>query len=159
MRFSLSLIGTFKLCDPDGTRIPIRSKRSIALLGILAISNDYERSRVWLQEKLWGSRENFHSQGSLRRELSNLRKITRYRNMELIAADTRNVWLVNEHVHVMIDSRPDMGPAIRPEFLEGIDIPGEEAFEDWLRDMRSLINSQSTLSDLVHTQLGRAARL
>src|SRR3546814_11877900 len=75
--FRLDLIGSFRLVGPDGARILIPSKRSCILLAMLATSRSGERSRRWLQERLWGSRERTNSQASLRRELSNPRPLAR----------------------------------------------------------------------------------
>ena len=132
--YRLSVMGAFRLLAPDGARVPVSSKKAIALFGLLATSDDGERTRVWLQDKLWGSRELKQAQSSLRRELSTLRGQLDGRGPPLIETSGRTVRLLLDHVEV--DWRE--GRIARPdaEFLEGIDIPGEDAFEDWLRDMR-----------------------
>jgi len=73
--FELSLLGPFRLQGRDGERIKIGSKKGQTLLAMLATSGGGERSRGWLQEKLWGSRGPDQGRASLRRELSNLKKL------------------------------------------------------------------------------------
>jgi DNA-binding SARP family transcriptional activator len=41
---------------------------------MLATSDDGERARPWLQDKLWGSRGPKQARGSLRQELASLRR-------------------------------------------------------------------------------------
>lgn len=132
--YSLKLLGAFRLTAPDGRRIEVRSKRSIALLGLLATSETGERTRSWIQDKLWGSRELRQAQSSLRRELHTLKRLTEGHGIDLLQADARVVRL--NLADVEIDIRNGEGHASSAEFLEGIDIAGADEFEDWLRHMR-----------------------
>ena len=133
IKLRLQLNGYPVLFDGAGKRVNIRSRKSIALLALLATSELGERSRAWLQQKLWGGREPSQAQASLRRELSNLRKVLA----------TPKDWLQSDHMSVRINldlvdvdiHRPVRGA--HGEFLEGIDIPGADDFEDWLREMRN----------------------
>jgi hypothetical protein len=44
--------------------------------------------------------------------------------------------------NVIVDVRdPDRVAATREDFLEGIDLAGEEEFEDWLRDERQSVEA------------------
>lgn len=132
--FRLRLIGPFRLEGPDGTRIEISSKRGQALIAMLAIAGSGERSRGWLQDRLWGSRAPEQAAASLRREISNLRQLVNQDGYELISSAHGRVWIDLEKVEV--DCRLlDQIPA--GELLEGIDISGEEMFEDWLREERA----------------------
>src|SRR5262245_36490940 len=74
-RYSLNVVGSFSLRRFDGVRINISSKKGRALIALLAMARDGERSRAWLQDKLWGSRQLDQAQSSLRQELTNLRKL------------------------------------------------------------------------------------
>jgi len=133
--FQLKLLGTFRLVAPDGQRIEISSKRGIALLAMLAMAREGECTRVWLQDKLWSRAQKSQSQASLRRELSNLRKGLGAYADDLLETDHQLVRLNIEHI--AIDARNGCaGAATNGEFLEGLDIAGEEGFEDWLRDQR-----------------------
>lgn len=144
-RFRLDLLGPFGFFDPDGDRIEITSKRGRALIAMLATGKDGARSRAWLQDMLWGSRAPSQAQASLRRELSNLRP--------LLNPDENDPLFETGHGRVSIDiGRIDVdflalerasregGPFVAPQgqFLEGLDVAGEEGFEDWLRHHRNL---------------------
>ena len=136
--YRLRLLGAFQLVAPNGQRLDLTSKKAIALLGFLASANSGERWRAWIQDKLWGSRELRQAQASLRRELHGLRKLTAGSPFPLIEATSRTVRL-NLNV-VDVDIRNEV-TVLRSsgEFLEGIDIAGEESFEEWLREIRNNI--------------------
>jgi TolB-like protein/Flp pilus assembly protein TadD len=140
--FTLNLLESFRLTSPEGARLDIVSKKGMALLAMLAMASEGERTRAWLQDRLWGTRERTQAQSSLRRELSNLRKC-------LNGAATPPA-LVCEHHWVRldlaqfdIDARPSGGAQpTTAEFLEGFDIAGEEGFEEWLREQRRVLASR-----------------
>jgi TolB-like protein len=129
----LSLLGPFRLEGQDGGRIDISSKRGQAMLAMLATSGAGERTRAWLQDKLWGSRGAEQAQASLRRELSNLRKIVNGALGPVLHADHQRVWLDLALVTVDLRDLDQAGPG---EFLEGFDLAQEDGFEDWLRSER-----------------------
>lgn len=138
--FQLTLIGPFRLKRPNGTRIEISSKRGQALIAMLAIAGGGERSRGWLQDRLWGSRAPEQAAASLRRELSNLRQLINQYDQELLLSAHGRVWIDLEKVDV--DCRSfDNAPA--GELLEGIDISGEDMFEDWLREERVQLSQRA----------------
>ncbi len=146
-RYRLELLGSFALRHPDGRRIALSSRKSVALLALLAMSRSGERQRTWLQARLWGARAPDQARASLRRELSNLRAA--------LGAVGAGAILVSDHARIGLDlARIDVdvrrleravangradAPANADEFLEGLDLPGEEGFEDWLRDQRALV--------------------
>lgn len=127
--YYLEILGPLRL-SYDGRRIDIPSRRGQVLLAMLATSPSGERTRAWLQDRLWGSRPTAQAQASLRRELSSLRKLINRDSHELIHADHLRLWLDKELITVETGG-------IGGEFLEGIDLPGEEGFEDWLREHRT----------------------
>lgn len=138
-RFKLSLLGSFGLYDPAGVRIEIPSRKSIALLGLLATSRDGARSRTFLQDMLWGSRSPEQAQASLRRELSNLRQWINGRGVDLILTQHSRVSLVMDAIDVDIHHLDRLASSLPKDavFLEGVDLPAEDGFEDWLRDQRA----------------------
>lgn len=143
-RYRLRLLGSFGFFTPDGARLPITSRKSIALLALVALARSGERSRTWLQSQLWGSREPDQARASLRRELSNLRlAINPVHGAPLLIADSRRVRLDLAQLHVDVrELNADVANARRGALtdpgalLEGLDVPGEEGFEDWLREQR-----------------------
>ncbi|HEY2481396.1 MAG TPA: hypothetical protein VGI30_04260 [Caulobacteraceae bacterium] len=147
-RHSLKLLGAFRLLKPDGERVEISSKKGVALLALLAMANEGEHTRGWLQDKLWGSREHAQARASFRRELSNLRKLLNDGESPLLVCEHDRVRLDLEQF--CIDARapepagsPDgSGGVTRGEFLEGLDLANENEFEDWLREQRAALRKR-----------------
>lgn len=132
----LHLRGHPRLIDSQGQRVEMTSKKAVAVLGLLALANDGIRSRAWLQQKLWGSRDAKQAQNSLRRELANMRKAL---PCVPLVSDHRSVRLDLEAIWVDVRDDPAAASSGDEDFLEGLDIAGEEDFEEWLRDARSQI--------------------
>lgn len=126
----MCLWGAFRLYDAAGERIHLSSKKATALLAMLATAPGGERTRSWLQDRLWGSRQKEQAQQSLRRELAEIRKLLA-EHPDLIAADRDRVRM--DMGQVKVDRSDGIAGAV---FLEGIDLPGEDGFEEWLRDQR-----------------------
>ena len=152
-KYSLNVLGAFCLRTPDGARITVPSKKGQALIALLAMARDGERSRAWLQEKLWGSRQLDQGRSSLRQELSNLRKLLNGRYGSLLQCEHDRVRLDISQLTVDARSPTDVSSEgiVPAEFLEGLDISGEEGFEEWLREQRAVIaaQAQSRSSDTV----------
>lgn len=137
-KYRLDLLGAFRLFSADGARIQIPSKRSRILIAMLATSHSGERSRRWLQERIWGSRDRAHAQASLRREIANLRRILGEAAPTLLSISQEAIAINLAAVEVDVRDHSRVAN-LRGEFLEGIDIAQEEEFEDWLRDERQAI--------------------
>jgi DNA-binding SARP family transcriptional activator len=73
------------------------------------------------------------AQAGLRRELHRLRKLTSPYDVSLLHSDFRTIRL--NLVAAEADVRHNIA-ANAAEFLEGLDLSGEDNFEDWLREMR-----------------------
>ncbi len=143
-------MGPFRLSAANGTRIEISSRKGQALIALLAVSGNGERTRSWLQTMLWGSRLPEQASASLRSELSSLRKASMHGGAELIHSDKACVWL--DLSRIDIDLRNVDGVAVgRDTFLEGLDITGEEAFEDWLREERARTIERQSRAEREHT--------
>src|SRR5258708_6052979 len=141
--YTLNLLGAFRLLKPDGERVEISSKKGVALVALLAMANEGEHTRGWLQDKLWGSREQAQARASVRRELSNLRKLLNRDASPLLISEHDRVRLDLGQLHV--DARTSPGSdsngagQARGEFLEGLDLAGEDEFEEWLREQRAAL--------------------
>lgn len=135
--YRLRLVGPFRLSGPDGVRIEISSRKGRALIAMLAMAPDGERTRGWLQDRLWGSRPATQAQASLRRELANLRlAVNGDSALPLLNADYQRAWI--DLARLEVDALNGGGPG---DFLEGIDLPGEDGFEDWLREQRQALEA------------------
>lgn len=148
-RYRLDLIGPFGLFTPDQRRIEISSRKSIALIALLATSPGGVRTRQWLRQMLWGDSSEAQGQASLRRELSNLaQQLDRYAAGELLVREMQRVALSVDRLSVDvfslgIDDRVHEAQ-FRGDFLEGLDLRGCEEFEDWLRLERARIDAIET---------------
>ncbi|UVO54918.1 hypothetical protein [Sphingomonas sp. SUN039] len=120
----------------------------MALLALLATAPSGERTRNWLEDRLWSSRAPQQAKGSLRRELANLRQLLAVGGESAIAADRDRVSLQLDRFSIDIREAgdPDVTGTLlaRSQFLEGLDIPGEEGFEDWLRNERARFGTLPT---------------
>jgi TolB-like protein len=142
-RYTLNLMGSFRLLGPDGERIDIASRKGMAMVAMLAMADDGERTRGWLQEKLWGQRDRPQAQGSLRRELTHLREHLNTAQKPALLCERQWVRLDLSQFDVDVAAPRQAGIATG-EFLEGFDLAGEEGFEDWLREQRSLLAARAS---------------
>jgi TolB-like protein len=139
-QFKLRLLGPFGLFRADGSRIAVSSRKSAAILAMLATAPNGLRSRGWLRTMLWGERGEAQASASLRKELSNLcTALEEQQAGQLIEREMQRIRLRLSLLDVDIFSenlgRTHPAQAVG-EFLEGLDIPGAEAFEEWLREER-----------------------
>jgi TolB-like protein len=147
--YSVRLMGAFRLEGMDGARVEVASRKSVGLIALLATGRDGERTRQFLQDKLWGSRGASQAQTSLRRELANLRKLLADQPEPLLLTEGArvrlNLPLARFDIPVPGAANENEAPSPRgsSDFLEGLDIPGEEGFEDWLREQRALVHAES----------------
>jgi len=156
-RAKMHLLGPFSLFRDDNCRVEIPSKKGIALLAMLAMSPTGARSRLWLRSMLWGTRESAQAQASLRKELSTLSKLLTDAGLNglLICGSQRielnrsALWIDAAQINI------DELHTTNDVFLEGIDLPGCEEFEDWLREERTHFDTLRTLSKSTfpHTHL------
>ncbi len=135
-KFRLQLLGPFGLFDPAGMRIEIRGRKEMALVALLAASPDGVCARGWLQGLLWGRSDDEHAQASLRRVLSDLRKVAQAGGSPLIDSENGRAWI--NFAHLDVDIREPAGRTSGRLFLEGLDVRGADAFEDWLREQRGV---------------------
>lgn len=133
-RYRLQLLGPFGLFDPQGRREEIRGRKEMALVALLATSPDGVRARGWLQTLLWGRSDEAHAQASLRRALSDLRKLQPPGGQPLVDSRSGRAWI--DLSRVELDIRDPASASDGRIFLEGLDLKGADDFEDWLREQR-----------------------
>lgn len=126
----IRLSGRFRVSTFEGRDLTPNSAKGQGLLALLATQPDLERGRAWLQDKLWSDRGQETGAGSLRQELTQIRKrLGSY--SYVLGADRQKVFLDSDLVVVVDD--PLSGGV---EFLEGIDVCDQE-FAVWLSLERS----------------------
>lgn len=144
--YSLDLIGPFALSGPDGERIVVTSKKSRALVALLALAPGGARGRTWLQTMLWGSRFREQAQASLRRELATLCGVLdRHGAASLLTRTTALISLDLDRLDVdVLSLGPGIGKRALPEggfFLEDVELPACDDFQDWLASQRARVAS------------------
>jgi TolB-like protein len=141
---TLKLIGPFGLFGGNGGRIEITSRKSRALIALLALSPGGSRGRNWIQAMLWGSRFREQAQASLRRELATLCSVLEERGAgSLLERTTSWIRLDLEAVDVDVLS---LGLVPREQsassdgaFLEDVALSDCPEFQDWLQAQRSRV--------------------
>jgi tetratricopeptide (TPR) repeat protein len=127
---TLRVWGNYRILTATGLDIAPKGMKERGLISILALSRDQRRSRDYLQDKLWSTKEATQAQTSLRRALSNIRK-TDPALEDVICADRADVWLRPARWCVETTRDP---PDV--ELLENLRIRDPE-FESWCRDQQA----------------------
>ncbi|WP_316165495.1 MULTISPECIES: hypothetical protein [unclassified Bradyrhizobium] len=136
----IKLLGPFRVVKASGEDCTPRGRKACALIAMLALAREHKRSRVWIQDRLWGSRGKEQGAASLRQSLTEIRKAL---------ADCRSLLCADSFVisldpklfetdiarYATASPQQEMAPP-QGELLEGFDI-AEEEFEDWLREERA----------------------
>ncbi|MCV6548292.1 MAG: hypothetical protein OIF56_13600 [Cohaesibacter sp.] len=137
----IQLFGPFKVLLHDGSDITPRSVRACALLAILATSQEYERSRRWLESNLWSDRAPEQASGSLRQALMAIRKIFKDGTKPLIS-NRQIVALAPNIFEIALPlGDPDQ---TNLEFLEGMHIQ-DQAFQAWHKEMQTHFDAERQL--------------
>ena len=134
--FSIFLFGPFLVQGANGQDLTPKSRKSRAILAMLAVAPRGSRSRVWLRDKLWSDRGEDQASASLRQALLDIRSALGPFAAHLVSADKHTVSLDLTVLHI------DALEALKPtapkgsfgqteNFLEGIDVRDPE-FEEWL---------------------------
>ncbi len=106
----------------QGDPVVIRSNKARAILVLLATAPEGQRSRAWLQSKLWSDRAPEQAAASLRQDLSKLRA----------SLSDLDIGFCVERTHVSVDlDKLQVCDAAEGAFLEDLDIR-DPAFQDWL---------------------------
>ena len=128
----IRVMGQFRMTGAGGSDITPGGKKAQALMAMLACSPDSQRTRSWLQDRLWSQSDGERASASLRQTLTAIR-----RDLgdlaDVIIATRQSVSLDQDRVQT--DWSTDAMPGEGEEFLEGLDIP-DPAFAEWQRVMR-----------------------
>ena len=88
---TLRLLGSFEARLGSGSAVTFPTKKARALLAYLAVHPEQEHSRDEIAELLWGSRADEQARGSLRRTLSDLRKLVPIADGEWLVCEPASV--------------------------------------------------------------------
>ncbi|WP_425051978.1 hypothetical protein [Psychromarinibacter sp. S121] len=124
-RIILHVAGAPRVTDAGGADLTGVSRRGLALLAVLSQRRDMRAERAFLADLLWSDRGEEQARGSLRQELTALRRVL---PDGVLDANRQQVWLTPSALACDATGGGD--------FLEGFDLPSE-GFEDWLRDTRA----------------------
>ena len=127
-KLELHLFGGFYCRWSDGEPVDLRGMKHRALIAILATAANGTHTRNWIQETLWMLSGEELGRASLRRALSDIRKLFGADFDLLFSTSNADVTLHLDHIDLTGD--PSDGP-----FLDGISIP-EPGFRTWLEQKR-----------------------
>jgi len=151
VRWSLRLLGPFRV-ERDGTELPtLPGRRERALLTYLALAPDLRASRRNLITLLWGEGSDNLTLDNLRTCLWSLRKSLGDSDHRLIISDREWIGLNDDLIDVdvwrlrdILASAPGSGPLAETgngALLEGLEIESQP-FDDWLRDERIRLSDE-----------------
>ena len=125
---SITLNGRLAVLDEKNkSLLPVGAKHQ-GLIALLATAKNFERGRVWLQDKLWSDRGQIQGAASLRQAIHKT-KASLGDLGGILYSNRNSVGLDPSRTDVIQD--PSLG-----EFLEGLDVRDQE-FESWLTTMRA----------------------
>lgn len=133
-KLKIRLYGAFKCSNESGRQYNIPGYKLRALIGLLATAADGTHTRAWLQELLWGRSELKNRRESLRRALSDLKKIFQEDFDIYFSISNVDICLKSE-LYQIIGSQAD------GVFLEGIVLSGQGGFTEWLTHKRDNLDS------------------
>ncbi len=142
---NITLIGPLRAVDAKGQDLTPKASRVRGLLALLAEPPLRKRTRRWLAAHLWSDRPFDKSSMNLRNALFELRKAFGPCR-DVVCSDRTDVWL--DPSRVSVDPGDMTAAPSQIMLLEGLDIK-DEAFEDWLRTLRS--GSQTDIAPVQDT--------
>lgn len=150
LKVHVNLWGDFHVEGSDGEDITPGSAKNRALVAALVTNKSFERSRVWLQNKLWSSGEVEQAQGNLRKAIHDLRAdFGRYG--AIIQSDRKAVGFLPDAVEVLGPTDPNC------EFLGGLEV-GDREFDHWLGQMRLSAHAHSSEANVATHSVLRPTR-
>ena len=145
----LTIFGRFRAADALGNEIPIKSRKSRALLAYLALPPGKERSREEVMALLWSDRGDEQARSSLRQALSGLRK-------ELGEIAVGALQITDESLALDPDLVVVEPASPGDALLAGLHI-NDPAYDEWLRDERLRREDTAATSLMIFLQEDRAS--
>lgn len=127
-KLEIQLFGGFFCRWEGGDPIEIRGVKHRALMAILATAANGTHSRSWIQETLWALSGEELGRSSLRRALSDIRKIFGDSFDSVFHTNNIDVQMNLERINLIGSPRDGL-------FLDGLSLP-EKGFERWLAEKR-----------------------
>lgn len=148
----LRVLGPFEICTPDGSPVPVSSRKGQALLAILALSPKSAATRERISSLLWSDRGEEQAQGSLRQLLVALRKELSVCGEDVLMSASSQVALNGNAIEIDVIELRKLAASGDLEALRKADAltRGElladagmrdAAFTDWLRDERETLRN------------------
>ena len=152
MALEISIYGPFSIADENGENRAPLSARARAIVALLVMSPLHKRSRKWIQDKLWSTRQHQQGSGSLRQALSELRKALGPDKNVLIS--DRNSLALDPDLFVIDDALRGTDS----ELFEDIDVQDPQ-YAEWVRDQRlaSKLPSHVLAEEVAHSNAPRLA--
>lgn len=135
---TLRLHGPFSIIGADGETIRVGSVKQKIILALLATAPEGKRSRSYIENMLWSLTGREQAQGNLRQALMALRRLLNTQD-EILCANQSSVWIERSAFSLL--GSPDSG-----EFLEGLNLPHEKGYSEWVAEHRKK-QHQSSLID------------
>ena len=129
VKLEISLFGSFDCHWSDGRQVLVTGAKQRALIAMLALAINGVHSRAWVQEHLWERSGEELGRQSLRRALSDLRKVIGPDFDCIFQTDNTDLRLVFENI--TLQGGPKDGV-----LLAGINIQ-EPKFQGWLSERRA----------------------
>ncbi|MEM1316897.1 MAG: hypothetical protein AAGF29_01370, partial [Pseudomonadota bacterium] len=125
----IRLYGAFDCSDENGKNYRLSGQKHRALLAMLATAPNGTQTRSWIQDVLWGRSEIKNRRESMRRALTDFRTI-------FGDAFERYFKVTNLDVQLRPELFEVAGTEADGAFLQGIHIPGQGGFDEWLAQKR-----------------------
>jgi len=148
MGLSLKVFGVFAVRDGSGTELSLRTRKTRALLGYLAVNADKPQPRERLMALLWSDRDERQARQSLNDALKSIRRLASGEGPTILDSDGEQVTLHGAALEIdvarfralLADEPAEAANLYDGPLLDGLSVP-DPAFEDWLAATRSELHT------------------
>lgn len=161
IRLRMTMLGRMDVRAVTGEPVLPRSRKTRAVLGVLAMESPTPVARQRLAELLWSRRGEEQARGSLRQALHELQEALGewgrglvLATRETVALDTQGVWVDARELPNMARDRAEALNLLQSEFLADLD-GLDAAFDAWLADQRRRLRTVAL--DAASARLAAAA--